>query len=110
MVVRLWPWILIAYLAWVFAPWFVGAAFNDLMLRLGRHASAARADPRYQLRVRHPDGDRKEGSRVVLALVTWLTGAPMCILVGACAGPVCAQSQGPVGVLIRGDIEAVGRR
>ena len=47
---------------------------------------------------------------VALALVTWLSGAAVCILVGACAGPVCAQSQGPVGVLIRGDIEAVGRR
>ena len=33
--VRLWPWILIGYLAWVPASWFVGAAFGDLMLRLG---------------------------------------------------------------------------
>ena len=34
--VRLWPWILIAYLAWVSASWFVGAAFGDLMLRLAQ--------------------------------------------------------------------------
>jgi hypothetical protein len=33
--VRLWPWILIAYLAWVSASWFVGSAFGDLMLLLG---------------------------------------------------------------------------
>jgi hypothetical protein len=33
--VRLWPWILIAYLAWVSASWFVGAAFGDFMQRLG---------------------------------------------------------------------------
>ena len=32
--VRLWPWILIAYLAWVSASWFIGAAFSDLILRL----------------------------------------------------------------------------
>ena len=32
--VRLWPWILIAYLAWVSASWFIGAAFSDLMLQL----------------------------------------------------------------------------
>jgi membrane protein len=39
---------------------------------------------------------------VALALVTWLSGAAVCILVGACAGPVLAEDEGPVGSLIRG--------
>lgn len=39
---------------------------------------------------------------VALALVTWLSGAAVCVLVGACAGPVLAQDNGPVGALIRG--------
>lgn len=39
---------------------------------------------------------------VALALVTWMSGAAMCILGGACAGPVLAKDNGPVGALIRG--------
>jgi membrane protein len=39
---------------------------------------------------------------VALALVTWMSGAAICILVGACAGPVLAEDDGPVGALIRG--------
>jgi membrane protein len=39
---------------------------------------------------------------VALALVTWLSGAAVCILVGACAGPVLAEDRGPVGALVRG--------
>jgi membrane protein len=40
---------------------------------------------------------------VALSLVTWFSGAAMCILVGACAGPVFAEDSGPVGELVRGD-------
>jgi membrane protein len=39
---------------------------------------------------------------VALALVTWFSGAAICILVGACAGPVLAEDTGWVGSLIRG--------
>jgi membrane protein len=39
---------------------------------------------------------------VALALVTWLSGAAVCILVGACAGPVLAEDNGPVGAFVRG--------
>ena len=39
---------------------------------------------------------------VALALVTWLSGAAICILVGACAGPVLAEDGGPMGRLVRG--------
>jgi membrane protein len=39
---------------------------------------------------------------VALALVTWFSGAAICVLVGACAGPVLAEDNGPIGALIRG--------
>lgn len=40
---------------------------------------------------------------VALALVSWFSGASICILIGACAGPVFAEDAGLVGNLIRGD-------
>jgi uncharacterized BrkB/YihY/UPF0761 family membrane protein len=39
---------------------------------------------------------------VALALVAWFSGAAICIVVGACAGPVLAEDPGPIGRLIRG--------
>jgi membrane protein len=39
---------------------------------------------------------------VALALVTWFSGAAICVLVGACAGAVLAEDVGRVGTLIRG--------
>jgi len=39
---------------------------------------------------------------VALAIVTWFSGAAICILVGACAGPVLAEDTGRIGSLIRG--------
>ena len=39
---------------------------------------------------------------VALALVTWFSGAAICILVGACAGVVFAEDTGRLGTLIRG--------
>ena len=39
---------------------------------------------------------------VALALVTWMSGAAICIVVGACAGSVLAEDYGPVGAIIRG--------
>jgi len=39
---------------------------------------------------------------IALALVTWFSGAAICILLGACAGPILAEDQGPIGRLIRG--------
>jgi membrane protein len=39
---------------------------------------------------------------VALALVAWFSGAAICVVVGACAGPVLAEDPGPVGRLIRG--------
>ena len=40
---------------------------------------------------------------LALALVTWFSGAAICVLIGACLGPVFAEDTGPVGRLIRGD-------
>jgi hypothetical protein len=39
---------------------------------------------------------------VAISLVTWFSGVAICILVGACAGPVLAEDTGRVGRLIRG--------
>ena len=39
---------------------------------------------------------------VALALVAWFSGAAICILVGACAGPVLAEDTGRLGAFIRG--------
>ena len=39
---------------------------------------------------------------VALALVTWFSGAAICILLGACAGVVFAEDTGRVGTFVRG--------
>ena len=39
---------------------------------------------------------------VALALVTWFSGAAICVLVGACAGSVFAADTGSIGAFIRG--------
>ena len=39
---------------------------------------------------------------IALSLVTWFSGAAMCALVGACAGPVFAEDSGLIGRLVRG--------
>ncbi len=41
---------------------------------------------------------------VSLALVTWFSGAAVCIFVGACAGPVLAEDPGPIGRFVRGGV------
>jgi membrane protein len=38
---------------------------------------------------------------VALALVAWFSGAAICVIVGACAGPVLAEDPGPIGRIIR---------
>jgi hypothetical protein len=39
---------------------------------------------------------------IALALVTWFSGYSICLLIGACIGPVLAEDLGPIGSLIRG--------
>ena len=39
---------------------------------------------------------------VALALVTWFSGAAICLLVGACVGPILAEDTGWIGALVRG--------
>ena len=41
-----------------------------------------------------------------LSLVTWFSGAAICILVGACFGPVLAEDEGWLGTHIRGGNES----
>jgi membrane protein len=38
---------------------------------------------------------------VALALVSWFSGAAICVLIGACAGSVLAADTGPVGAFVR---------
>ena len=40
---------------------------------------------------------------IALALVSWFSGAAICVVIGACAGPVLAEDDGPIGRLVRGD-------
>ena len=42
---------------------------------------------------------------VALALVTWFSGAAICVLLGACAGPILAEDRGPIGRLMRGPVD-----
>jgi membrane protein len=44
---------------------------------------------------------------VALALVTWFSGAAICVLLGACAGTVLAEDSGGVGRLVRGGARPV---
>ena len=44
---------------------------------------------------------------VALALVSWFSGAAICILIGACIGPVLAEDTGWFGALVRGSGEAL---
>jgi membrane protein len=44
---------------------------------------------------------------VALALVTWFSGAAICIIVGACLGPVLAEDPGPIGRLVRGPVDTI---
>ena len=39
---------------------------------------------------------------VALAMVTWLTGGALIIVIGACAGPIFAEDPGAIGRLVRG--------
>ena len=44
---------------------------------------------------------------VALALVSWFSGAAICVLVGACVGPVLAEDTGWFGDLVRGPAAAL---
>jgi len=44
---------------------------------------------------------------VALALVSWFSGAAICILIGACVGPVLAEDTGWFGDLVRGPAAAL---
>ena len=39
---------------------------------------------------------------VTLAMLTWFSGAAICILVGACAGAILAEDSGRIGTVVRG--------
>ena len=44
---------------------------------------------------------------IALALVTWFSGAALCVVLGACAGAVVATDDGPLGRLVRGSKQSL---
>ena len=44
---------------------------------------------------------------IALALVSWFSGAAICLVIGACVGPVLAEDPGPIGRWIRGPSDEV---
>jgi membrane protein len=44
---------------------------------------------------------------IALALVSWFSGAAVCLVIGACVGPVLAEDPGTIGRWIRGPSEQV---
>jgi len=44
---------------------------------------------------------------IALALVSWFSGAAVCLVIGACVGPVLAEDPGPIGRWIRGPSDEV---
>jgi membrane protein len=44
---------------------------------------------------------------IALALVSWFSGAAICLVIGACAGPVLAQDEGWIGRWVRGSSDEV---
>jgi len=44
---------------------------------------------------------------ISLGLITWFSGAAVCIVFGACAGPVLAEDSGAIGRFVRGSTDGV---
>jgi membrane protein len=44
---------------------------------------------------------------IALALVSWFSGAAICLVIGACVGPILAEDPGPIGRWVRGPTDAV---
>jgi membrane protein len=94
---------------WWFTSWFLllghvrwrpllpGALISTLLM-LGYAASASVWMPDIVTR----NQDQFGFFGVALALITWISGVALCLLVGACAGPVLAEDPGSIGRLVRG--------
>ena len=99
---------------WWFTAWFMllGQVRWRVLVPSGVVTAVAIAGFAVSATLWMPDVVTKNESQfgffgVALALVTWFSGAAICILVGACAGSVLAVDTGWLGTLIRGPEHAV---
>jgi membrane protein len=92
--------LLLGHVRW--RPLFPGAVISALLM-LGYAASANVWMPDIVTRNQEQFGF----FGVALALITWISGVAVCLLVGACAGPVLAEDPGPIGRLVRGGRDGV---
>jgi membrane protein len=94
---------------WWFTAWFLllGDVHPRVLLPTGLITSVAIAAFAVSATIWMPDVVTQNETQfgffgVALALVTWFSGAAICVLVGACAGSVFAEDPGRVGRLVRG--------
>jgi membrane protein len=94
---------------WTFTAWFLlrGEVRTRVLVPTGVITSVAMAAYAVSATVWMPGLVTRNESQfgffgVALALVTWFSGAAICVLIGACAGPVLAEDAGRIGTLIRG--------
>ena len=94
---------------WWFTAWFLllGDVRPRVVLATGVITGVALTGFAASATVWMPDVVTKNEAQfgffgVALALVTWFSGAAICVLIGACAGSVFAEDAGRVGTLIRG--------
>jgi membrane protein len=97
---------------WTFTAWFMlegqvrwrvliptGVITGVLMLVYGASATAWMSDL-------VTNNEQQFGFfGVALSLVSWFSGAAICVMIGACAGPVLAQDSGRVGRFVRGSLD-----
>ena len=94
---------------WWFTAWFflLGEVRAQVLLPTGVITSIATAGFAISATIWMPEVVTKNEAQfgfvgVALALVTWFSGAAICVLIGACAGAVFAEDTGRVGSVIRG--------
>jgi membrane protein len=94
---------------WWFTAWFflLGEVRARVLLPTGVITSIALAGFAVSATIWMPEVVTQNEAQfgfvgVALALVTWFSGAAICVLIGACAGPVFAEDTGRVGSVIRG--------
>ena len=94
---------------WSFVPWFLllGEVRARVLAPTGVITGVATAAYAASATILMPEVVTSNEEQfgvfgVALALVTWFSGAAICILVGACAGVVMAEDPGRLGTLVRG--------
>ena len=99
---------------WWFTAWFLllGEVRPRVLLPTGLITSFAIAAFAVSATIWMPDVVTQNEAQfgffgVALALVTWFSGAAICVLVGACAGSVFAADPGRVGRLVRGSERSI---